>query len=156
MGRENINQSRQWRISMKTSPKATKTRCDFMKTQDVLILHLCLCIFLTIPIFAQDRRADSKNIYSQMTRTFHSVDDFTRLTKGKVKIQRNPTLRYLGGELIGSPSGIVRRDRDGSLSPYPSVIQLPYNEITVIVDDQPSVVWIGTTHGVIIYNELSQ
>src|SRR5262249_13195867 len=30
------------------------------------------------------------------------------------------------------------------------------NEITVIVDDQPSVIWIGTTHGVIIYNELSQ
>ncbi|HEX5080510.1 MAG TPA: hypothetical protein VFY40_00590 [Blastocatellia bacterium] len=91
-----------------------------------------------------------------MTRTFHSADDFSRLTKGKVEIRRNPTLSYVGGDLIGSPDGIVRRHSDGSLSPYPSAAKLPCHEITVIVDDQPSVVWIGTTRGVIIYNELSR
>jgi hypothetical protein len=141
---------------MKTSPQAITTRSDLIKTQGVLILYLCLCIFVTTPIFAQDRQADSKNIYSQMTRTSHSADDFNRLTKGEVKIHRKPALRYVGGELIGSSSGHVRRHHDGSLSPYPDLAQLPCNEITVIVDDQPSVIWIGTTRGVIIYNELSQ
>ncbi|HKQ79739.1 MAG TPA: hypothetical protein VJ810_38955 [Blastocatellia bacterium] len=135
---------------------AITTRCDLVKTQGALILYLSLCIFQTASTFAQDQRADSKNTYSQRTRTFHSADDFNRITEGKVKIHRNSTLRYLGGELIGSSTGIVRRNPDGSLSPYPSFAQLPCNEITVIVDDQPSVIWIGTTRGVIIYNELTQ
>src|SRR5262249_16059897 len=107
MGGENINQSRQLRISRRTSMQSSTTWCDIVKAQVLLIPHMCLSIFLTIPIFAKDRRADSKNVYSQMTRTFHSADDFNRLTKGKVKIHRNSALRYVGGELIGSSSGIV-------------------------------------------------
>ncbi|MBO0725581.1 MAG: hypothetical protein J2P52_08280 [Blastocatellia bacterium] len=136
--------------------RATTTRCGIVKAHVALILRLCLCIFPAIPVFAQDQRSDSRIAYSQMTRTFHSADDFNRLTRGKVEIHRDSTLRYIGGELIGSSSGVVRREHDGSLTPYPFVAQLPCNEITVLVDDQPSVVWIGTEHGLIIHNELTQ
>jgi hypothetical protein len=33
---------------------------------------------------------------------------------------------------------------------------LPTDDVTVIVDDQPSVVWIGTKRGLIVYNELNR
>lgn len=120
-------------------------------------LPLCLCVFLfCCPSPSTNAQSTRPEKYSQPSRTFHTAEEFNQLTKGKVKIHHSPTLRYASGELIGSSSGIVRRHNDGSLSPYPDVVQLPWNEVTVIVDGQPSVVWIGTTRGVIIYNELSQ
>jgi hypothetical protein len=136
--------------------QAIKTRCGLVKTQVALILHLCLCIFLAAHIFAQNQRADSKNAYSQTTRTFHSADDFNSLTKGKVKIHRGPNPPYLGGELIGSSSGIVQRHFDGSLYPYPSAARLPCGDITVIAYNRPSIVLIGTKRGLIILEDPTQ
>jgi hypothetical protein len=79
------------------------------------------------------------------------------MTKGQVTLYRQATLREPDGSvLIGSDDGIVRKAKDGSTRPYPTNIQLPWNEITVIANDQPSVIWIGTKRGVVIYNQLSR
>src|ERR1700741_4097300 len=99
--------------------QAITPRCDLVKTPVAFILQLCLCIFPAISVFAQNQQADFRNTYLQMTRTFHSADDFNRLTKGKVEIHRSPKWPHLDGELIGSSNGIVQRHSDGSLSPYP-------------------------------------
>jgi hypothetical protein len=58
-----------------------------MKTQGALILHLCLCIFLTSAAFAQNREVKSIS-YPQKVRTFYTVEEFARMTKGKVKLHR--------------------------------------------------------------------
>jgi hypothetical protein len=136
--------------------QAITTRRDLVKAQVALILQLWLCVFPAVSAFAQNRQADSSNTYPQATRTFHSVDDFNRLTKGKVEIRRSPKWPYLDGELIGSSSGIVRRHSDGSLNPYSSAARLPYDEITVIAYERPSVVWIGTKRGLIIHDMPTQ
>src|SRR5215470_11969020 len=72
MGRENINQSRRRRISGRTSMRAITARCDRMKTQGLLILYVCLCVFPTAYTLAQSHRADSKGLYLQRVRTIHS------------------------------------------------------------------------------------
>src|SRR3954469_1661525 len=89
-------------------------------------LLLCLCLFLFCSSsFSTNAQVPAAEKFSQQIRTFHSAEEFKRLTKDKVKIYRQPTLKYVGGELIGSSSGIVLKRRDGSISPYPSGIQLP-------------------------------
>lgn len=120
-------------------------------------LLLCLCVFLfRSSSFSTNAQALATEKFLQRIRKFHSAEDFKQLTQNKVKISRQPTLKYAGGELIGSSSGIVLKRRDGSISPYPAGIQLPADEITVLLDDQPSVIWIGTKRGLIVYNELSK
>jgi hypothetical protein len=67
--------------------RAITARRDPMKTQGALILHLCLCIFLTSAAFAQNREVKSIS-YPQKVRTFYTVEEFARMTKGKVKLHR--------------------------------------------------------------------
>lgn len=120
-------------------------------------LWFCLCVFLLCSsLFSTNAQEPAAEKFSQRIRTFHSAEDFKKLTQNKVKIYRQATLKYVGGELIGSSSGIVLKRRDGSITPYPVGIQLPVAEITVLLDDQPSVIWIGTKRGLVVYNELSR
>jgi len=103
-----------------------------MKTQGASILHLCLCIFLTGAAFAQNREVKSIS-YPQKVRTFYTVEEFARMTKGKVKLHREA--RRLGYDL----------------TPLQSV--LPAGPVKICArESNLSTYWIGTNQGAIRHN----
>jgi len=114
-------------------------------------LLLCLCAFLlsssSLPTSAQSIGSEK---FSQRTRTFHSPEEFKRMTKGQVQIVRERILP--SSVLIGSDEGIVRKSGDGSLHPYPFDKLLPWNEVTVLAEEEPTALWVGTKRGVVILN----
>ncbi|HEX4946122.1 MAG TPA: hypothetical protein VFZ34_05645 [Blastocatellia bacterium] len=111
-----------------------------------------LCLWLGLCVATQ-----AQNTYSQKTRTFHTAEEFARLTQGKVQINRLRQIDVMGATLIGTRYGIVRRDhQDGTLLPYPILTQLPSNEITVLVHEQPAVLWIGTKEGLVVLNTVTR
>src|SRR5262249_30765509 len=127
MGRENINQSGQRRISMRTSMQAITSRRGLIKTQGALILHLCLCIFLTGSVFAQNQKAKS-GAYPQKVRAFYNAEEFARLTKGKVHLYKQPTMRVEdGASLVGAHGIILYREKNGQTE-VSSIGALPVHE----------------------------
>src|SRR5262245_15923795 len=111
--------------------QAITTRCDLVKTQGALILHLCICIFLTSAAFAQSQAAKSIS-YHQKVRTFHTAEEFASLTKGSVKLYR-------------------KSNCDGCKAAVPG-LALPIAQIPVYADNGQGVHWIGTSVGVIRHN----
>src|SRR5437867_12311996 len=86
--------------------------------------------------------------YLQKVRTFHAS------VPKEIRLRRDARLEKSAGEaLVGSARGIVRRMPDGALEPFPATHALPWNEITVIAEQAPGIVWIGTTRGAIRYEE---
>lgn len=111
---------------------------------------LCLCFLVNSPSNAQSAEQAK---YGQPTRTFHSIEEFNRLTKGQVKVQRSKTTALT--KLQGTDNGILQKLPNGSVRPYPAGVQLPWNEITVLADDKPAVVLIGTKRGLIVFNTMT-
>jgi len=112
--------------------QAPTTRFDLVKTQGGWILYLCFCIFPVISAFAQKQEAKSIS-YHQKVRTFHTAEEFARLTKGKVVLYRNPTCRECKAAL--------------------PAVALPIPQISVYaVSDDGAIQWIGTPLGAIRHN----
>ncbi len=87
------------------------------------------------------------------TRSFHSAAEFARMTKGRVKIVRSPILTLLGGQVLrGTSDGIVMRQSKVPFFPH---VALPSLEVTTLVEDQPSVVLVGTKQGLFAVNTMS-
>ncbi len=91
--------------------------------------------------------------YLQKLRTVHTPADFQHLagTPGsKIQLHREPRWQLADGSvLIGSSRGIVREQSGEKVQPFPADTLLPWNEITVIAEEQPGLLWIGTTRGAI-------
>jgi hypothetical protein len=134
-------------------PKSQSTR---EKTLERCAIFLCLSIFATFSGQAQSER--TKN-FRQKARTFHTAEEFARLTKGKVKIIRSPVCTRCAGDsgisltdsLIGTKNGIVTRSPDGTLRPFPLDRRLPHLGIKVINSKSQGGYWIGTVKGAIHY-----
>jgi hypothetical protein len=73
-------------------------------------------------ISAQQQTAES---YKQKTRTFHSAEEFARLTAGKVQLQR---------QLDAQQHAALRQ----------TAVRWPSIDFTVIGIESPSVTWVGT------------
>ncbi len=101
------------------------------QTQAQAAALLCLCLF-TLCNPSLNAQSTEPTKYSQRTRTFHSPEEFRQMTNGRVKIQR------------------------GMAAKPPSNVQLPWGEITVIADDQPGVILIGTKRGLILFNTMTR
>lgn len=86
---------------------------------------ICFCAVLTG--VAQPQQA---SIYGQKTRAFHTNDEFERMTRGRVRIQRQLDPRQLGG---------LRQ----------AFVPLPTTQFTVINVESASVTWVGTRQGAI-------
>ena len=113
---------------------------------------ICLTLWLGIFVAA---RAQEPNKYWEKSRTFHTVEEFTHLTKGRVKIHRAPFWQTpAAGTIFASPNGLLERTKQGKVQPYLTDIVLPQREITVVAGS-PSFIWIGTKNGVIRYNDVS-
>jgi hypothetical protein len=110
---------------------------------------LCL-LFCGFTIRAAQSQASGEGIYFQKIRTLHSAEEFKRLTGGKVSLHRqNQWKRADGGTLIGTRSGVILRNAEGATEPFPGNRALPWNEITVVAEERPGIVWLGTTRGAI-------
>ncbi len=79
-----------------------------------------------LPVWAQGQTAGT---YLQKSRSFHSAEEFARLTGGKVTVQRHLDPRQEAALRQGQP--------------------LPVSSITVVAPESPTVMWIGTRQGAI-------
>ncbi|MBX3279598.1 MAG: hypothetical protein KF868_16465 [Acidobacteria bacterium] len=111
-------------------------------------ISLLLVAMLYLPAEAQ-----TPSTYIQASRTFHTPQEFTEITAGRVEMIHSAQLLRAGQGLIGGEKGIVTWDSAGGFSPFPAGRLLPWNEITVIAQESQSLLWIGTTKGAIRYNE---
>jgi hypothetical protein len=114
------------------------------------IFQLCCCLLvLTLSAYAQEK-------YGQTVRTFHTATEFARMTKGKVRLVRSPMLNLSGGTVLkGTSAGLVENRGKGVWVPYKPYITLPYYDVTVLVEDQPAVIWIGTKQGLFAIHTLT-
>lgn len=113
-----------------------------------VFISLCLSVCVS---------AQTTRTYSQKTRTFHTAEEFARMTKGKVKIIRSREAQAISTTYIGTDHGIVRRDPQNRQSPTtPFLTPLPSDEITVLVYDQPAVLLIGTKEGFVVLNTMTR
>ncbi len=111
---------------------------------------LCLCLFLICNLSGT---VHAQAQYSQPIRTFHSQEEFKQLTKGQVKIHKR---NYLTSQkLFGADNGIIQRYGQRTFRPFPTGSLLPWNEVTVIADDQPGAILIGTKRGLIAFNTMT-
>lgn len=114
-------------------------------TRLILCLLLCLAGCSTRADAAQDSGS-----FLQKTRTFHTLSEFRRLHAGWIRLERSVVWGPAQGpRLIGSRRGVVARNRDGTLEPFPGDRLLPWNEVTAIAQESPQVWWIATTRGAI-------
>jgi hypothetical protein len=93
-----------------------------------LVMILCACVTILPAVSSQD--SPQPDTYRQKMRTFHSADDFARLTAGKVRIVRDVHPEH--AEKLRDPSApLPVRDAD----------------LTVINADALPSIWIGTRQG---------
>lgn len=129
----------------------------------MLVRKISLAVWLAIigavwlislaSVSAQER----EQLFTQPIRTFHSAAEFARLTQGKIKLSRAASLRLPDGTLLtGSDGGIIRRRAGETARPYLAGVPLPSLEITVLVEEQPAVIWVGTRQGLFAINQLTR
>ncbi len=98
-----------------------------LRSRPVALVVWCLCSSAGAAAPAQAQPAAT---YGQKTRTFHTAEEFARITGGAVQIQR---------QLDARQQTALRQ----------AVVQWPTTDITVIHSESPSVTWIGTRQGAI-------
>src|SRR5262245_26981913 len=129
--------------------RAIAIRCGLVKTQGALILQLCLCIFLASQAFAQNQEAGSTS-YRQKVCAFHTVEEFARLTEGKVRLYKQPALKAEDGATLVGGAGIVLYRKKNGQTGLSSIGDLPvHEEVTVIAKESSGEYWIGTKKGAI-------
>ncbi len=131
-------------------------------------LLILLCVFAAAPLLAQERQNPS---YLQKVRTFHPAEEFARLTKGRVRLNRAarpPRVTMInrvapdgditviaeepatGKVWIGMKRGAVRYDAaTRSVEYFAGQRWLPDDHVTGIGVEEPkgSVIWIETPKG---------
>ena len=83
-------------------------------------------LFAMLPVWIQGQ---PESTYLQKTRSFHTAEEFARMTGGKAALQRNLDPRQETMLRTGAP--------------------LPVSSLTVIAVESPSTTWIGTQQGAI-------
>ena len=86
---------------------------------------ICSCVALVTP--AQQSAPAS---YGQKIRTFHTAEEFARVTGGKVEIDRR---------IDAAPEAALHK----------AYVQLPNTQVTVIKPSPASAIWVGTREGAI-------
>lgn len=109
------------------SPKSFRSPC----AQAVALLCLCFFWLCTCSLLTNAQTPEGSP-YKQKLRTFHTAEEFARLTKGKVRLQQSRTCT-------------------GCKAILPEAV-LPIPQITVYADDQKGNHWIGTPLGLIHHN----
>ncbi|MGH9844930.1 MAG: hypothetical protein ACREEM_39945, partial [Blastocatellia bacterium] len=113
----------------------TETLSTPNKARREWLLSLCICLCATTPALAQYQQSKT---FEQKVRSFHTREEFQRLTGGAVKIERTTTSK-----------------EPHSVQGSPAFRMLPWNEVTVVAVKTPSLVWIGTKRGAVYYSALN-
>jgi hypothetical protein len=110
-----------------------------------MALRFCVWNFLGLWL-SVSVAAQSSNHYLQKTRTFHTAEEFARITRGNVKLQRSPIYKHPEGDsLVGQKGVVFYRDKAGKFGAS-TIGRLPvYADVTVIAKN--SGYWVGTTQG---------
>ncbi len=94
---------------------------------------LCLCVFLSPPSGQAQQRAKPET-YLQPVSTFHTSEEFQKLTKGKVKITRN-----------------VPKQELESLQNFSGTPRVAWDKVTVIARQGVPLICLGTEHGAYVF-----
>jgi len=122
--------------------------CHTLNSLKIAGCLLCLCLICA----AGTPQGKISVDYLQKSREFCTSEEFQRVTAGRIRFFRQPLLKTSDGStLLGSRNGIVLRHSDGTVEPFPPDRLLPCPEITVLAEERPGILWIGTTHGAIRY-----
>lgn len=125
------------------------------KFTGICALLLTVCGLALLPQQAPAQTSDS--VYTQPVRTFHTAAEFARLTQGKVKISKSNSVKLLGGTVLtGTAEGILRQEPGQPPQPYLRQTALPSLEVTVLVEEQPAVIWVGTKRGLFAINTMTR
>lgn len=93
------------------------------------IALLTACVAASVAALADQAR----EIYPQKLRSFHRADEFTTLTQGRVRIDRGIDQQHLAAIRAAG-------------------VSLPVADVTVLVPESASIVWIGTARGAVRLN----
>lgn len=124
-----------------------------LKKRFPLALVILLMTFGHIDASSQSLPAGT---YLQKSRSFHTVAEFARITGSRVRLIRSRRLARKSGVLLVGERGAVLRGANGVLAPFPDGQVLPVKEMTVVAEERPGVVWFGTKHGAIRYEEATR
>ena len=93
------------------------------------VLPLALIVASAAPLRAQPAQpVQPAGAYRQKTRTFHSAEDYARLTGGKISL-------------------VIALDPQQHVALRLALTRLPSTDFTVIAAESPSVTWVGTRRG---------
>ena len=97
------------------------------------MIRAAIVLSLSVSIGAAAATFQPRPTFSQKTRSFHAVEEFSRLTQGRV-----PVARSVDQQLLAAI--------------HTAGVQLPVAEITVLVAESNAIVWIGTERGAVRLN----
>ena len=116
-------------------------------------------LFLAAPLeLTRGEEKSPPGTYLQKLCTFHSPEAFRERTRSaEIKLHREARCLASGGEVLeGSSRGIVLSRGGGAPpEPYPPDVLLPSSEVTVIAEEAPGRIWIGTTRGAALLDRRS-
>jgi hypothetical protein len=114
---------------------------------------IALCLISTTSAIAQDRGGP----FAQPVRTFLTAAEFARITEGRIRLVRSASLALADGSILtGSQDGIVSQRVGEPPHPYLGGLRLPNLDITVLVEEQPAVIWAGTSRGLFALNRFTR
>jgi hypothetical protein len=97
------------------------------------VIRAAILALLFVSIGMSAATLQPRETYAQKIRSFHSVEEFGRLTQGRVRIVRDVNQQQLA-------------------SIHAAGVQLPVAEATVLVAEPNAIVWIGTQRGAVRLN----
>ncbi len=120
----------------------------------IMVVAFCLYLSATRSIAAQDQEKPTPGVYLQKTVRIVPLNASRAVTNG-VSFHRRPRFKTANGDtLIGSANGIIRENSSGGLDLVSG--NLPSNQITVVTEEEPGLIWIGTERGAIRYDGRSK
>jgi hypothetical protein len=120
------------------------------------LLRYTLPLVILLMSHTASAQPKPSHTFLQKSRTFHTSAEFERTAGSSVKLVRSTRLMRRGGVLVGGKNGVVERTASGTLSPFPYGQLLPVNDITVIAEERPGILWFGSKRGAIRYDEASK
>jgi len=126
------------------------TNPDIYPFMKIITLSLTVIIVLQSLALAVSEAPYPLKPYLQKMRVFRSQEEFAG---AGINLKRDAVLKDSQGKLwTRGPNGLILQLPNGSKKSYGGRQGLPYADITVIAEERPGLIWLGTTRGAIRFD----